>query len=200
MLGESEGRQEGIIGRAVNMLFTAKNEIEVQSRNESTVSLSVELLEVYNEQVRDLLAPKAGPNGKDINLKVTSKEVIGNIRVQTNSTEDVKKVMALAQKRRCVKATASNAESSRSHMLFTIHFEVSTKEGTRQGKLNVCDLAGSERLKKSNTHAAGVSAHWHSYILLFTITNKKLANAFSGSAFERNPKHQYVALGLVECD
>ena len=44
-------------------------------------------------------------------------------------------------------------------MLFTIHFKVSTKSGmSREGKLNVCDLAGSERLGKSNANAhVGVS-------------------------------------------
>jgi hypothetical protein len=60
-----------------------------------------------------------------------------------------------AQKRRCVKATASNAVSSRrSHLLFTLHFKTSSKSGvSREGKLNICDSAGSERLSKSSTSA-----------------------------------------------
>ena len=44
-------------------------------------------------------------------------------------------------------------------MLFTIHFEMTTKEGMKRvGKLHVCDLAGSERLSKSGAHVAGVGA------------------------------------------
>jgi hypothetical protein len=59
-----------------------------------------------------------------------------------------------AQKHRCVKATDSNAESPRSHMLFTIHFCVETKDGVnRSGKLHICDLAGSERLNKSGANS-----------------------------------------------
>ncbi|GKY99491.1 hypothetical protein MPSEU_000903300 [Mayamaea pseudoterrestris] len=154
MLGEDEC--EGLIGRAVRKLFGAKHEIEELSRGSSSVCLSVELLEVYNEKVFDLLGNNAGPGGKEISLKVTSKEVVGNTVVPTASGEDVMKVLALAQSRRCVKATASNKESSRSHMIFTIHFAVTMQDGSvRQGKLNVCDLAGSERLDKSGTHHVG---------------------------------------------
>ena len=140
------------------MLYDAKDEIETLSRGESKVSMSVELLEVYNEKVHDLLAPRSGPDGRVANLKVTSLEVVGNTVVSTNSKDEVMEILALAQNRRCVKATASNSESSRSHMLFTIHFEVTSKDGsTRTGKLNVCDLAGSERLSKSGTNIVGVS-------------------------------------------
>ena len=97
-------------------------------------------------------------SGQSVALKVTSREVIGNKVVATSTEDDVMQVLAFAQKRRCVKATASNAESSRSHLLFTIHFEVTTKDGMkRAGKLHVCDLAGSERLSKSGAHVAGVS-------------------------------------------
>lgn len=149
MLGESE--QLGIIGRSVHKMFEEKREIETLSRGESTISLSVELLEVYNEKVRDLLSPEP-----DQDLKVTSNEVVGNIVVQTKNEKEVMKVIELAQSRRCVKATSSNAVSSRSHMIFTLHFVVSNKNGERAGKLNICDLAGSERLSKSGAHNVGV--------------------------------------------
>jgi kinesin family protein C1 len=157
MIGEPGN--EGIISRSVSKLFEAKREMEALSRGETKVNLCVELLEIYNEQVRDLLAPNSGPNGREVNLKVTSKEVVGNIIVATSTKEDVMHVLELAQKRRCVKATMSNAESSRSHMLFTIHFNVETSDGvSRTGKLHVCDLAGSERLSKSGAAATGASA------------------------------------------
>ena len=154
MLGEPGN--EGIVSRSIKKLFDAKAEVEALSRGESQVSLSVELLEIYNEKVRDLLAPKSGANGQEVNLKVTSQEVVGNTIVETSTEEEVKQILEMAQSRRCVKATASNSESSRSHMLFTVHFHVTTKDGvTQEGKLNVCDLAGSERLGKSGAHLVG---------------------------------------------
>jgi|UPI000581A959 kinesin family protein C1 len=147
---------EGIISRSVRKLFDTKREMESLSRSATTVEMSVELLEVYNEQVRDLLAPNAGLNGREISLKVTSQEVVGNLCVSASTEDEVMKVLALAQSRRCVKATSSNSQSSRSHMLFTIHFAVTTKNGIqRKGKLNVCDLAGSERLDKSGANTVG---------------------------------------------
>ena len=38
-------------------------------------------------------------------------------------------------------------------MLFTMHIRVRSNDGsTRVGRLNICDLAGSERLGKSNAN------------------------------------------------
>lgn len=152
MLGESGN--EGIICRSVNKMFAAKHELEELSKGASKVEMSIELLEIYNEQVRDLLATNSGPAGKEINLKLTSQEVVGNVILPAASEKDVMNVLALAQSRRCVKATESNAESSRSHMVFTLHFSCTTKGGIeRVGRLNICDLAGSERLSKSGANS-----------------------------------------------
>jgi len=152
MLGEPGN--EGLIARAVHKLFVAKDQLESMHTN-CQVNLSVELLEVYNEKVRDLLAN--GRQGEEIEVKVTSHQVVGNITMDTTSEEQVLEILELAQSRRCVKATASNAESSRSHLLFTIHFDVEMGGKLRRGKLNVCDLAGSERLSKSGAHMVGGS-------------------------------------------
>lgn len=165
MLGDEQNK--GLIGRAVERLFSAKNDIEILSRGDSTVSISVELLEVYNEKVRDLLASVNAPE-----VKVTSEEVIGNIVVSTPTEEQVMKVLALAQGRRCVKSTLLNAESSRSHLVFTIHFDVTnTVEGIqRNGKLNICDLAGSERLSKSGANKVGVCTKLCCFVVVVQVT------------------------------
>jgi len=150
MLGDDEN--VGLIGRSVSKLFAAKRFIEEMSRSEANVKISVELLEVYNDDVRDLLT-----NGKKNIIQVTSKEVIGQTQIEATTEEEVKQILNLAQSRRCVKSTFSNAESSRSHMLFTIHFDVVKRDGvTQKGKLNICDLAGSERLDKSGANTVGV--------------------------------------------
>lgn len=166
MLGDEEN--PGIIGRAVEKLFQSKRDIEELSRGGTDVQMSVELLEVYNERIHDLLDPSPSVNRNEHSLKVTSKEVVGNVVVQTSTKEDVMELVALAQDRRCVKATASNTESSRSHLLFTINFNMTMKDGsTRSGKLNICDLAGSERLSKSGTHHVGVRASESIVVFLF---------------------------------
>ena len=155
MLGEPDNK--GLIARAVEKYFANKRELEALSRGEANISISVELVEVYNEDVRDLLSASAVARSKS--LKISNNEVVGNIVVQTDTENEVMEVLNLAQQRRCVKATQSNSESSRSHMLFTLHFHASLPGGIqRAGKLNVCDLAGSERLGKSGANAVvGVS-------------------------------------------
>jgi hypothetical protein len=158
MLGE-DGINEGIIGRTVRKLFEEKQKIIDLSRGESSIIMSVELLEIYNEKVRDLLS-----SGKE-ELKLTSNEVVGNVLANVNTVDEVLQVLKLAQGRRCVKATNSNSESSRSHMIFTIHFKVTMNDGetVRGGKVNICDLAGSERLDKSGANTVGVCI---SFVLL----------------------------------
>ena len=80
--------------------------------------------QIYNEEVRDLLDDQAGPQGQLLRLKLSSNEAVGNVRATARDEGEVERVLRLAQGRRCVKATNSNAESSRSHMLFTIRFDV----------------------------------------------------------------------------
>ena len=155
MIGDAQNR--GLIPRAVGKLFAAKEEIE-QSRAGAKVDIQVELLEIYNEEVRDLLDDNAGPDGQLIKLKLSSNEAVGNVKVDAQDEQEVAGILQLAQERRCVKATKSNAESSRSHLLFTVHFEVSSTANdgaaTRSGCLHIVDLAGSERLDKSGSHGA----------------------------------------------
>ena len=59
--------------------------------------------------------------------------------------------MEVASKHRSVCSTSMNAQSSRSHSVFTLHLEgVNEKRGiSLKGALNLVDLAGSERVKKS---------------------------------------------------
>ena len=148
---------EGIVSRSIRKLFDMKKSISELSQRQESIEICVELLEVYNEKVRDLLA-SSDPHGQE-SLKVKANEAIGSTIIQVNSQEEVEKILKTAQSRRCVKATSSNAVSSRSHMLFTIYFKVHSKDGSsRVGKLNVCDLAGSERLGKSHANEdVGVS-------------------------------------------
>lgn len=59
--------------------------------------------------------------------------------------------MAVAARHRSVAATDMNAESSRSHSIFTLHLVAKNVEQNAllRGQLNLCDLAGSERVDRS---------------------------------------------------
>jgi kinesin family protein 3/17 len=109
-------------------------------------------LEIYNEEVRDLLCPGAA--------KLELKEhPDAGVYVRDLSSFVVKDVgemdnlMNQGNKNRSVGFTEMNARSSRSHSIFTITIEMSEmrdgKECIRMGKLNLVDLAGSERQTKT---------------------------------------------------
>jgi hypothetical protein len=153
MIGDAN--DPGLIPRSVTKLFEAKRDIEQSGQGK--VNIRVEMLEIYNEEVRDLLDDNAGPDGQLIKLKLSSNEAVGNIKVNARDEREVEGILQLAQERRCVKATKVNAESSRSHLLFTLHFDIlsindDTKEARKSGCLHIIDLAGSERLDKSGSH------------------------------------------------
>ena len=151
MIGDE--RDPGLIPRAVTKLFEAKRDIE-NSGHSLVVNIQVAILEIYNEKLRDLLADD---HGQLLKFKFGSNKAVGNIKVNAHEEREVEGILQLAQERRCVKATKVNAESSRSHLLFTLHFEISlinddTNEARKSGCLHIIDLAGSERLDKSGSH------------------------------------------------
>ncbi|XP_073507336.1 kinesin-like protein KIF3A isoform X1 [Phyllobates terribilis] len=114
----------------------------------------VSYLEIYNEEVRDLL-------GKDQTQRLEVKErpdvgvyikdLSGYV---VNNADDMDRIMTLGHKNRSVGATNMNEHSSRSHAIFTITIECSEKGAdgnihVRMGKLHLVDLAGSERQAKT---------------------------------------------------
>jgi kinesin family protein 3/17 len=122
-------------------------------------------LELYNEDVIDLLNPKAGKldikERPDVGVYVKDlrsfviKDVDGNYHILILEME---RLMTFGNKNRSVGATEMNARSSRSHSIFTITVEASEKDANgedhiRVGKLHLVDLAGSER--QSKTGATG---------------------------------------------
>ncbi|EAA08081.6 AGAP002427-PA [Anopheles gambiae str. PEST] len=119
----------------------------------------VSYMEIYNEEVRDLL-------GKELNksLEVKERADIGVFVKDlsgyvVHNADDLDNIMKLGNKNRVVGATKMNSESSRSHAIFSITVESSeTDEAGRQyvrmGKLQLVDLAGSER--QSKTQSSGL--------------------------------------------
>jgi kinesin family protein C1 len=174
MIGDK--KNPGLIPRSVQMFFDTKADIEKKCQAQGQVvkiDIGVELLEVYNDEVRDLLSPNAGPNGKLVKVDVQGHEAVGNVVASASSQTEVEKILAVAQSRRCVKATNSNAESSRSHMLFTIHFKVTSStndELNRNGCLHITDLAGSERLDKSGSYGQLLTEAKHINLSLHALT------------------------------
>ncbi|KAJ3197387.1 Kinesin-like protein kif3b [Irineochytrium annulatum] len=115
-------------------------------------------LEIYNEDIRDLLNPK----GSKLEIKERSDVGVYIKDLRTfviKDVEEMDKLMSFGNKNRSVGATEMNATSSRSHSIFSITVEASERDPAsgedriRAGKLHLVDLAGSER--QSKTGATG---------------------------------------------
>ncbi|XP_055305522.1 kinesin-like protein KIF3A isoform X3 [Sitodiplosis mosellana] len=123
----------------------------------------VSYMEIYNEEVRDLLAKEIkGETKRSLEVKeradigVYVKDLSGYV---VNNADDLDNIMKLGNKNRATGATKMNVESSRSHAIFSITVESSETddkgiEHVKMGKLQLVDLAGSER--QSKTQATGI--------------------------------------------
>ena len=69
------------------------------------------------------------------------------------SIDEIERAMLFGTNNRKTASTAMNADSSRSHSIFTIYIEtagyVDGEQRIKAGKLNLVDLAGSERSSKT---------------------------------------------------
>ncbi|XP_047518509.1 kinesin-like protein KIF3A [Pieris napi] len=129
-----------------------------KAKDDEKFLVCVTYLEIYNEEVRDLLGnnPHQSLEVKERpDIGVFVKDLTGYV---VNNSDELEKIMAVGNKNRHIGATAMNIESSRSHAIFSITVE-SSKKGAdgkmhvKMGKLHLVDLAGSER--QSKTQATG---------------------------------------------
>lgn len=140
----------GIIPRALNHLF---DELRL---SELEFSMRVSYLELYNEELCDLLSSDDTTKIRiyDDAAKKGSVIVQGLEEIPVHSKNDVYRLLAKGQDRRKTAATLMNAQSSRSHTVFSIlvHIKengVDGEEMLKIGKLNLVDLAGSENISKA---------------------------------------------------
>ncbi|KAL6651976.1 hypothetical protein ACP70R_010901 [Stipagrostis hirtigluma subsp. patula] len=158
MMGRPGADQKGIIPRSLEQIFKTSQSLESQGWK---YSMQASMLEIYNETIRDLLAPGRS-NGcemgssKQYTIKHDSH---GNTTVTDLTVIDVfgiagvTSLLEKASQSRSVGRTQMNEQSSRSHFVFTLKIS-GTNESTGQqvqGVLNLIDLAGSERLAKSGS-------------------------------------------------
>ena len=147
----------GLTPRAIEEIFRL-----VREKSHCTCKISSYFLELYNDALVDLywiLDNKRLPGKKDppkLDIKMNEKQMIVIPNAVTKEVGDFDHMMELfrlGNAERHVGATKMNAESSRSHSIFSILIEVydPTTKRTVSGKLSLVDLAGSERADKTGT-------------------------------------------------
>ncbi len=143
---------DGMIPRATHMIYEKATSLQEKGW---TYSMEGSFVEVYNEEIHDLLGnPKEFDKKKheirhDEQKKQTT--ITGLKTVPLDSPDTVESILKQAATNRSVAATKSNERSSRSHSIFILKLlgKNNTTNETSEGTLNLVDLAGSERLKQS---------------------------------------------------
>uniref|UniRef100_UPI003D9F85B2 kinesin-like protein KIF11 n=1 Tax=Danio rerio TaxID=7955 RepID=UPI003D9F85B2 len=142
----------GIIPRTLHQIF------EKLSNNGTEFSVKVSLLEIYNEELFDLLSPAPDVTERlqlfDDPRNKRGVTIKGLEEITVHNKNEVYQILERGAAKRKTASTLMNAYSSRSHSVFsvTIHMKEITLDGeelVKIGKLNLVDLAGSENIGRS---------------------------------------------------
>uniref|UniRef100_A0A7S1NSE7 Kinesin-like protein n=1 Tax=Eutreptiella gymnastica TaxID=73025 RepID=A0A7S1NSE7_9EUGL len=156
----------GMIPRAVEQIFCTQEDMK---QSGWTFTFTASFLEIYNEQIRDLLMKPSTKLTTDKEAKYEIKHSADGVFVPGLTTvpcTDVTSVMQLLERANSNRSTAGtkcNERSSRSHSIFTLTIN-GHNEGTSirtHGVLQLIDLAGSERLKQSGAEGLQLKEAQH---------------------------------------
>ncbi|XP_076638045.1 kinesin-like protein 31E isoform X2 [Colletes latitarsis] len=164
----------GIIPRAIRHLFNGIAEKQQHARERAQMppefKVTAQFLELYNEDLKDLLEPGGPRGGARIH-----EDTAGNIHLAgvepriVVSPEQALEYLRLGALSRTTGSTQMNTQSSRSHAIFTLYIrqqkcikvedpdadidtsgtEPASEFETLTAKFHFVDLAGSERLKRT---------------------------------------------------
>ncbi|XP_065653906.1 kinesin-like protein KIF17 [Hydra vulgaris] len=144
--------QRGVMPRAFQQIFEC-----IQTTDVTYYLVRASYLEIYNEEIRDLLQKQ---NHHKLEVKEHPEKgvyVKDLTNIEVTCIEDMEEVLEIGSWNRVLGSTAQNPDSSRSHCIFTVEFEISffsdqdQQEHFRSGRLNLVDLAGSERQRHSKS-------------------------------------------------
>ncbi|KAH0930436.1 hypothetical protein HID58_016163 [Brassica napus] len=153
--------EAGVIPRAVRHIF------ETLESQKADYSMKVTFLELYNEEVTDLLAQEDSSSRsssddkqkKPVSLMEDGKGCVvlrGLEEEVVYSANDIYALLERGSSKRRTADTLLNKRSSRSHSVFTITVHIKEEsmgdeELIKCGKLNLVDLAGSENILRSGS-------------------------------------------------
>ena len=146
---EEPPEERGILPRAFDQIFYG-----VEQHPSTQYLICASFLEIYNEEVHDLLS-KNSKNKLDIKENAEGVFYVKDLTsIVVKSIHEMKEVMEAGRKNRHVGETLMNRDSSRSHCIFSIKIETSDTDHAgmnhyKAAKLNLVDLAGSERQTKT---------------------------------------------------
>ncbi|XP_056135305.1 kinesin-like protein KIF28 [Lampris incognitus] len=194
------GPNKGLVPTLCDHLFQAIK------KNQDTRQCQVffSMLEIYNEQVVDLLSRGSrAPGGLRVREEQQRGFYVEGLRtVPCDSALQVGQLMEQGIRTRTTAATHMNANSSRSHMLIILQLkQIFSKESiTKHSNVNLVDLAGSERQRVSGSEADRLKEGTAINLSLTTLGNviSALADVAVGKKVVHIPYRDSVLTKLLQ--
>jgi hypothetical protein len=161
MMGDIQRGDPSTYGLIPRICFSLFDAIEEVTSTGLEASVVFSHMEIYNENVRDLMARRV-TRGQEAYLRVREHPSRGVFvsdltTIKVTNFDDVMSLIAIGDKNRTVGATNANAHSSRSHAIVTLTIVQRTRNTPKNGlptsalqqkvgRVHLVDLAGSERV------------------------------------------------------
>jgi len=155
---EGPNDDPGVNFRALQRLFLLQHD----RQDDESFSFEVSALEIHNEKVKDLLQSDQEP--LRVREKKNGEVFVEDLQtIDVHAINDVKKIMKLANQNRSVGSHKMNSRSSRSHLVLSIqiHCTHMISGQKKSSRLNLIDLAGSERISKTGVAASALEEAKH---------------------------------------
>ena len=139
----------GIMPHAMSSIFEG---IKLLESPQKSYRVKISYIELYNGKAYDLISSSM----KKVGLEIKNFHVVGAESPEVTSPAECVKLFNEGTEKRSTASTELNNHSSRSHSIFTLTILSTDHEADAatpiimQSKLNLCDLAGSERQSKTN--------------------------------------------------
>ena len=145
---EPDPCNDGVIPRTIMKIFDQCQQMRDQTGIEPRIYCS--FVQIYCEKLYDLFQGKA-ESSQHLQIredKIDGVFVEGLSEYLVGSVEDTMVLLQRGENNRITRETKSNISSSRSHSVFQIFLEIEEKAKGRviKSKVNLCDLAGSEKI------------------------------------------------------
>ncbi|KAJ9676944.1 hypothetical protein PVL29_022103 [Vitis rotundifolia] len=160
----------GITEKAVNDIYK-----HIMNSPERDFTIKISGLEIYNENVKDLLNSESGRNLKLLDDPEKGTVVEKLVEETANNDQHLRHLISICEAQRQVGETALNDNSSRSHQIIRLTIESTLRENSGCVKsfvasLNFVDLAGSERASQTHADGARLREGCHINLSLMTLT------------------------------
>ncbi|OWF37465.1 Kinesin-like protein KLP6 [Mizuhopecten yessoensis] len=148
------GVNKGVVPLFCDNIFQQITE-KKNSGDKTEFEVTFSMLEIYNEQVRDLLTNSSARGGLKVRQHPKQGFYADGLKVvPVNSYDEISKKMAEGTTNRTVASTNMNATSSRAHTIVGITFQQifinpAGEKTTKAAVVNLVDLAGSERAEST---------------------------------------------------